>query len=262
MGNQYSSNIRTYTARNLIWNCLAPQPVALVLNPPNSLLLQTPNIGATSSMLPGFFHAQFDSQGASRDWNNNSFINIKRTGLFCNFADGLVQGLDTCRLTMEITASIYTIASAAGTISYMRGNNQVLFGAGFLGLTAGKAIFDSANNFPYFLQATIAGPGAGYLTNTSYITAAAQPLFTLTPDPSRTKVFTINNIATLNTLYEAEMFMPFAPTSALEKLLISCQISVDSGDTVYSFLTKSIEQSFIDDRVWFDGVMEVEVTPV
>lgn len=256
MGNKYGSNIRTYTARNLVWNCAAAQPVPFAMAAPANLTLDASG-GATDSFLQGFYKAQI---GAT-DWNNESRISIKRAGLFCNFADGLVQQMDASRISMTISAVLYsaTTLGVGHTMKIWVGSNQITGPHLDVDVAAGDVVYDIVNGVPHFIQsaAAIAG-GPAYITDYS--------LYPTTPDigiiilsPVNIIDFTISNVATLNTMYETEIFMPYTK-GANQQMLLSCQLAIQGGAS-YSFYTKSIDPLFNGSPVSFDSVIEVEVTP-
>jgi hypothetical protein len=237
------------------------RPVLFEINSPSDLVLITPATVATNSMLPSFYQAQVP---AETDWNRESFISIKRAGLYSNFADGLVQKLGATRITMTITAAVYTPVAYPGTISYAVGDNAVTI-AGLASPVSGPVgIYDESAGYPYFTQYGSLANGPNYLTDNARRTAAGETLFVfpLVTGVTQKKSFTLTNVATLNTMYESEIFFPYCPTAAYEKLFLSCQLNVDSDALAVDFLTKSIDPVFNTDQICFDSVIEVEVTPV
>jgi len=260
MSNKYSSNVRTYTARNLVWDVSGGQPIPYKINAPVALTV------SAAGMLPVFYRAQFPTEV---DWNRESKITIKRAGIFCNFADGLVQKMDTSRVIMNITAGIYSEAGISGAITtFTKGSNAVAgTGLNVGTITPGKVIYDNSipgSVYPYFVQAAaVASPGTAYITDYAWRTSgpiASIPMYNNSVGQSQT--FTIYNIATLNSMYEAEIFFPFTPTGlATDRLFLSCQLGIDSA-TSLDFFTKTIDPAFNGQAVSFDSVIEVEITPL
>jgi len=256
MGNKYGSNIRTYTARNLVWDVTADRPVPFVMAAPAALTIPA------ASMLNVFYKAQFGL--IPIDWNKNSHIAIKRSGLFCNFADGLVQRMDTSRISLNINVSVYTPVSVATTAVFTKGSNEVT--GNNLNITgAGWVIGDTLNGIPYSVK--FKPPSAGgnlYLTDYARENAnlASIVRYVLKQDENEndiTENFTISNIATLNTMYESEIFFQYCPVAATDRLFISCTLAIDGASSL-DFFTKTIDTSFNGDVVSFDSVIEVEVT--
>lgn len=255
MGNKYGSNIRTYTARNLVWDV---QPST----PPTPYNINAPvDLGvAATGMLPVFYKAQFPY---GYDWNRNSRIAIKRAGIFCNFADGLVQKMNTNRLSLYVVVGTYRqVTIGPSTVSFTRGSN-IIGGLFTTDIQDRTILFDSINKIPYFVTRL-----PGNLQNEVYLTDYAiadygdEPLQKL--DPGYEQTFIISNIATLNTMYEAEISFPLTPSASdpLQHLFVSCQLVIDGVyESPYAFYTKSINPSFNGSPVSFDSVIELEVTP-
>lgn len=254
MGNKYGSNIRTYTARNLVWDVSGTQPVPLTMNAPNAFTVQA------SGMVPVFYKAQFPHED---DWNSNSKVSVKRAGIFCNFADGLVQKMDTSRVTMTITVSLCTpnIIDDEDTAVFTAGSNVVTgVGSDLTPFLPGMIIYDNFFNYPYYVQKRAAGAGLPcYITDYARATSSITGLVSY--DRTFTKDFTIYNLATLNTMYEAEIFFPYCPVTQDQRMFISCQLGIDGVDTSLDFYTKSIDPLFNGSPVSFDSVIELEITP-
>lgn len=259
MGNKYGSNIRTYTARNLVWDCSAHQPVPHVMASPANLVLDASGAG-TDSLLKGFYRAQM----GTADWNIHSRLSIKRAGLFCNFADGLVQQMDAKRIKMTITAALYDYLPlvTGHTAKFYSNSNEITGPTLDVDVTAGDAIYDVTNSEAYFVQSAAASAGdPAYLTDyhTSPTTADLD-IVKLVTTPLTSMSFIIQNVATLNTMYETEIFFPFTKGTN-QHVFLSCELSI-LGGTSYSFYTKTIDPLFNSLPVSFDSVIEVEVTPV
>jgi hypothetical protein len=238
---------------------------------PVALTVQTPNVGAKNSMLPVFFRAQWPLQ---TDWERESTVSIKRAGIFCNFADGLVQKMDASRVVMTITAAIYapdTVLPAPELVAFTVDDNEAtitdMAAPGPYG--AGRVIVDLADGqlIPYFIQ-SVGAPAVDsplYLTDYAFKGSAKQPVYfynVVTLDTYvQQRTFTINNIATLNTMYEAEIYFPFAPRAANQRLFLSCQLGVDGEADSLDFFTNIVDPSFNGSAISFDSVIEVEITP-
>lgn len=257
MGNRYSSNIRTYTARNLVWDTSASQPIPFLMAAPTALTIQG------SSMLQVFYKAQIPADtGVSADWNRESRIAVKRAGVFCNFADGLVQKMDTSRISMSIIVGIYDKAEQDNSAAtFTVGSNEVT-GPSLNILQAGAVLLDTTSNYPYFIAEAAASAGDPlYLTDYARVSNTVPKLVTMNPDSSLGKLFNISNLATLNTMYETEIFYPSVPLTADQRLYISCQLSIDGNDSSLDFYTKTVDTAFNGSPVSFDSVIELEVTP-
>lgn len=254
MGNKYGSNIRTYTARNLVWNVSGVQPIPFVMNAPAPLTIPL------ESMLQVFYKAQFPSQN---EWNRESKIAIKRAGIFCNFADGLVQKMDTSRVTMTVSVLIarYDMVDHSDC-SFVKGSNKVT-GVNLQLLSStppDNIIFDNTNLTPYYVQKAPAVAG-GDLYITDYARYTQNIVFTSKKVVQQLSEFTIFNIATLNNMYETELFFPYCPVEMGDTMYLSCKLGIDGSDTSLDFYTKSINPDFNGSPVSFDSVIELEITP-
>ncbi len=258
MGNKYGSNIRTYTARNLVWNCTPVQPVPFAMASPANLVLDSSG-SANDSFVKSFYRAQV---AGITDWNPHSRLSIKRVGLFCNFADGLVQQMDKSRIKMTITAALYSLSTqpVANTIRFYNGSNEVTGPTLDVDVSAGDIVYDTTNDEPYFIQSAAVSAGdPAYLTD-YHVSPNTADLSIANLTSVNSKDFAITNIATLNTMYEAEIFFPYTKGVG-EYVFLSCELSL-LGGTQFNFYTKSIDPLFNTLPVSFDSVIEVEVTPV
>lgn len=252
MGNKYGSNIRTYTARNLVWDVSGGQPVPYTINAPNALTIEK------DGMLPVFYRAQYP---LDHDWHNNSKVSVKRAGIFCNFADGLVQKMDTSRVSMEIKVIIARRVQLSGNgVVFTEGSN-IITGTDLSPLNVNTIVCDRiGGNIPYYMQADVTAPlNPGYITDYAIASSVNTALYKY--DIIREQAFTIYNVATLNTLYECELFFPYCPLQDEDRMFLSCKIDIDGPGTSLDFYTKSIDTLFNGSPVSFDSVMELEITP-
>lgn len=255
MGNKYGSNLRTYTARNLVWNVEpSTPPIPYNINAPVDLGI------AAAGMLPVFYKAQFP---LGFDWNRNSRIAVKRVGIFCNFADGLVQKMNTNRLSLYVVIGTYgQVAIGSNTISLSRGSN-IITGPDLSSIQDGTILFDTIHKIPYYVTRLPGNlPNEVYLTDYAIDDFEDESIQKL--DPGYEQYFNISNIATLNTMYEAEISFPLTPPAddPFQHLFVSCRLVIDGVyESPYAFYTKSINPSFNGSPVCFDSVVELEVTP-
>lgn len=260
MGNKYGSNLRTYTARNLVWDCSGAQPVPFTMAAPQPLVIQTPN-SAKNSMLLSVYN--FNSSLIAPEALASSYLNIKRAGLFCNFADGLVSEMNKSRVTFKITVGEYLLESKTGIMNFTALDNEIIAtGQSSLLSTSQLMISRNGRAIPIYTPPPVPA-GTGYLTDYNDVTGLLTPFQVWTPT-GVSQDFTIKNIATLNTMYEAEIFCKVVASTAspFNRVLILCQLGVDSSEDSLDYFTNIIDPSFNGQAISFDSVIELEVTPV
>lgn len=278
MSNKYQSNVRTFTARNLVWNtALAPElPVVLhTMNAPVNLIITTNDIvsqfyrcnwGMTLPVGPPSFPPK-------RDWNLSSSINIKKVGMFSNFADGLVfQNSDT---RMILRTSIYlthvsTIKTAAAVFTkgsnYITGTDlDVAFPGPYPSNGLAGYISDSSNvgeGYMYAVYDVAVDGSFARISDFAYRSVGLANVNLLVLSASQTSRDTI--IPTFNALYESEIFFNttlLASEVAVRNVFLAAEFVMDPPGNYMYYYTKTVDESFNALPVTVDSMIEVEVTP-
>jgi hypothetical protein len=250
--NQYGSTVRTFRARNLF---------ETTITPPNDLTVAS---------------ATCKRQVLNREQyqlNIQSNLIIKRLGVFCNFADGLVFKSSAWPLNVSMFATVYQRTLVAGSFNVTAGSKAVT-GVGLSAFADQDRILLYCGASPltrqYFIvDGTPASDNAMTLTDYSDITAVNPGLMYKMTAIVGTSGGTLNfpSIRELNYMYEVDQF--WSPLLLGSPLMTDMLITVllnngltkqfDSSDT--PFLTKSVDTSFAASAVAFDVVADVEYTP-
>lgn len=115
MANKYESHLRTFTARNLVWNSAASVPGLFTLGPPNVLTL------ADADFVTQFYRAN----QPVHEWRAGCNMNVKRAGVFSNFADGLVLSNTKQRLALLIRSALWYRMPCGGTVDFTVGSRDI-----------------------------------------------------------------------------------------------------------------------------------------
>lgn len=260
MGNPYSATNRIFVARNVLHE--------KTISPPNDLTVAPADLRTVALGILPF------------QLNPNSRIVVRRVGVFCNFADGLVfknqhQRLDISARGIGITNSSALTATATTAL-----NSRTLTGVGTGDdptLADGDLLQIVKSSPARFQYLVVDGAPAAASTDVTQF-----PLFasagnvtvnklTIGGSEDRDGIIQIN---TLNVMHDWNWFVDpgtFNVTSISNiAILMSMNenieiggggvgnLTVDEHDTV--FLTKSISTDFDGDSVWMDIVTECDVT--
>lgn len=259
MSIEYNGTIRTFVARNVLH--------VKTISPPSDLTLAPSDFRTVvGGIMP-------------RQLNQNSRIIVRRVGLFCNFADGLVfknqhQRFDLSAKAIGIENDTLLTSSATTAI-----NSRTITGVG----TADDPTL-ADGDILYILRGS---PARGQYLVVDGAPAAAStdvtqfPLFAsagnvivnkVTPTGSSDDEGFIH-IGALNTMYDFNWFVNpgnLDADSLVDVILLfnvnqdlligggSSGWTVDSHDT--ALLTKSIDTAFSGDTVTMDVVVECETT--
>ena len=274
MGNKYGSNVRTYVARNLIWNGLhqfevvPTTPSLYTLAPPATLPVNNDTGHTAGKQDDMFFRNQIRNRltPTGQSWNHKSNLNVKRMGVFSNFADGLVLSNTDTRLSLILTTYTATITQYTGSVPFVTGHNYITGATGLssLPIIAGdgscisdNALIENASIYTCYVTSDTAAQLSDFafssVTNTKvYGVNLANP-----------QTYYLNSIPALNTLYDTEIFLrsgiDAAAYTAGARTIIMAQLALE-GATVYNFYTKTIDTT-LTYNVSFDAVLEIELTP-
>jgi hypothetical protein len=253
MGNKYSSNVRTYLARNLVWNsgsCAAYTPYTL--SAPNDLTFGG-NDFVTQVLRGGL------ANGAP-DWNTAGNIIIRKMGVFCQFADGLVPTNTINRLQLNLYAQVFQSSSITGTAQFTK-NSNIVSGTSLTSLGSADLILDSAsilsaNAYKFVVKSASSVQLSDYAlrnATNSNIYAATQ-----TADPFW---FYSVRIPVLNTMFDTEIiFQNSIAAGATTKAPLILATLATEPDGNFTFYTKNLDTDFNGLPVTFDAVVELEVT--
>ena len=298
MANKYNSTVRTFMARELGWAVTGSDPVAdtdiPTLAAPANLSL-TNNIGGPDGTVECFTEQPYRANwGGVIGWNKNGTVNIKRVGVFSNFADGLVfsaKNTTTSRLGLQLRAYTMYIQDydlAGGYVQCAQAFNDLrsdvvdwaAIGSGFFLQTqasgagasfAGGYLYSFSNprDTGAYYNARLSGNALTDNGVANRITGTMQQVST-----TNVLLFPIVEIPTLNTMYDIEQYFdlaslnaPFVTNVNDWTQIITCQLVkfpdtyYDGTDAPFEFLTKSIDTGFNGEKVTFDSIIEVEVTP-
>ena len=268
--NKYGSVVRTFIARNMVWNHALTQgavPNGLFkLAPPAALVIDDSASGSTPPN-PDLVMQFFDStklQQPEEGWLPLGNVFLKRMGLFSNFADGLVLENLEGRLSLNVVISTFSAVKMTGTIAFTKGSNLVTgtnFNADIIGtarnfVIAADTIFDLdlRNAFAiYKVDNTNAR-----ISNYAYNSYAGDTYF-LTESVVR-YITTLNAIDCLNNMVDVEMFFPAAVSVTGTNPYAYAYLSVDTTDSKFSLLTNTISDSFATTPASFDAAIELECT--
>jgi hypothetical protein len=273
MGNRYNSSVRTFTARNVVWlqsgiAAFTPKIMAA----PADLTIATTDLlyGQDLNGTGGGQFVQYQWP-LETDNNRNSCVSIKRFGIFCNFADGLVLEQNTARMSMYIEVQNYTIATdptALSSCSFSVGDNfisNIVDPGGFLASNSpdgyGNILLAESGSakYPYYYDPTIYGGDKIAISDYSEVNAVMTPMKKLVQTvPMNHKQYEVKVIDALNYMYESEAFMNIVPASAGEYTFINARLTI--AGSPLKLYTKTVDTSFNGLPVSFDIAVELEVT--
>lgn len=243
MYNKYGSKVVTLYARNLLESTVSP---------PSDFTLTAANI------IP-----QLAQEPFARMWPQSNII-IRRAGVFCNFADGLVFKSLNTRLDIQMTVIGFRERSPAmsgSSIAFTLGGKAIT-GTGTLFVTESITYLRFGVDEVMRLKPAGKTETAANLADYSYLDGAqaigGAGIRALIPEGL--EVGAVRHIPVLNEMVEYnELFKPRdIYTTATEVLGIEVTLQSRGLDQV--FLTKSINTAFANDPIFFDVGMEVEFT--
>jgi hypothetical protein len=254
--NKYSSIERVLTARNLFEGTISP---------PNDFTL-TPVTGFQQLVNNPFSPNAIDESYISR---NTSFT-IRKVGLFCNFADGLVFKNPWQNIRLRISVGLYYESSTvAGTIVKVN-NSKTVTGAGFVPLAPDTlAPGDIISLFPeeFHIIDTITDDNNATLTDYPFYDDPAGAWTKLENNDAGGDIYIdyfkireLNYFHDIDFNYSPQLFTGLSGTS--QWVIIKAQIFYDNSvtDPDIDFLTKTIDTSYDQDLVHFDAKLLVEYT--
>jgi len=269
MANRYNSNIRTYSAKNLLWRYItSPSPDYGLYVVNNATYMSFADNPIAQNCVLQFYNAQrFKAQPLSF-WNSNSNISIKRCGIFSNFADGLVLENEISRLGLLIGAARFMITPLAGTVDFTIGSPVAVFtgaSAPVVSYISDNSSFTGANagNVYWIRKITdkLDGTWDLLLSDFSYRTIHNSSLYSMIPADNKT--FSVSGLSVLNTMFETEIFMNISAQAANEILLPFCKLEVNgTASGAFKMYLSTIDDAFNGKPLTFDSIAEMEITPV
>lgn len=249
----YGSVVRMLTGRNLIEN---------TINVPATI-----DLGATA---PDPKHAFFSPQ---RTIYPQSKVIVRRVGVFCNFADGLVlrnsagyYALDivcmaTKRTKVEDGSSVETITpnrTLTGNGTKFLSGGQFTGGTDGTFIEFGSGLFNQVRTIASDTELEMHSLAES--TGTFSIPAGG---FSIVTDAGSKATVELNNIRTLNHMYEVnELLDPFDGIT-LDNLATGVMLYASLDRTVSApFDTHSISPDFNGDTASIDVIAEFEFTPL
>lgn len=248
MSNKYESVVRLFTARNLYEG---------VLNPPNVFSIDPLN---------GVFRIPVNSIESEGCTNRNSNIQIRKVGVFSNFADGLVFAYPWQLLGLYIDINLYSLA-LGGDITTVN-NDKNVTGTNFNVLNSDNLIriLDAFSDYNYQVVDTVTDANTMSLFTYPYFDGVDQLWNRMIPGAAGAAHF-MYKIRELNTMYDVDFNYNPADYTGVPALDFYPVIRVGlNPNTVYntdpliSFLTNTIDTSYVNAKVHFDVKMEVEYT--
>jgi hypothetical protein len=264
MSNNYESKVRTYLARNLIWNASASSPDLYTLSPPNDLDI------ASSDTVIQMFRLNWP---IGKEYRIQGNANIKRIGVFSNFADGLVMNNIKDRLYLWITGAQMSISKQPGTVDFTEGSNIITGtnlnaaypGAGFQGFIMDDSFIQGSlanHSYPYAIYDVALAGTSARISDYAYRTISNTSIHQLVY--SNVQTYTPIQIPALNTMFDAEAFIQsfIAAGPVAENMMFYATLGFNSPESGsdFTFYTKSIDTSFDTIPVSFDAVAEIEIT--
>lgn len=250
--NKYSSTIRTYTIRNYIEDTLTPG---------TDLVIPAPAAGVTALRTAPSF---------TEDVNQNTNIMIRKAGVFCNFADGLIFKDPKNRIDLDFALRTYVPTGDPYVVRTTYGSNIIMVTSGtpvWVGGGGGRRAinFNVTNGRimyidpPAGIPPVLSAPLEDYWQYSSFAGIGAQDLVSV----GGGRNFTMRNISALNCMYEAGEFgEPFIFSAGADYSYIALHAAINWLDTQHTtpFLTDIIDSAFTGADVFFDIVVEVEFT--
>jgi len=189
--------------------------------------------------------------------NLNGNIGIRRMGLFCNFADGLVFADPRQRLLLDLQFFGATQTSFVGTVNFTLGS-PFITGTNFLAsLLAADVIVDAQDNA--YTVDIVYNNTTALLTQLSQSNSATATIEKMVLTASFD--FQFPEIGVLNYMYEMEAFFPVASYLVAGNTRILAQLYVDMSDTETDFYTITIDPAFVGAQLIFDAHVDLEITP-
>lgn len=197
------------------------------------------------------------------DPDPQSNIFIRRIGLFCNFADGLVFKNPAPRIGMDFLVSTFKEETmSGGEINFTAGSKAITgVGTDFSGESVGFLKTTIGDNHLMIVDPTDATnaniDNYSYLDGAKTIGLEVQRLSIGTSD-----VTDVWGLPTLNTLYDVgRLLSPSLVSSSPDTFSdLGFRARLNMNNLDLTFLTKSIATSFSGDAIHFDIVAELEYT--
>lgn len=243
---------------NSITRTLVAQAVReATLNPPNSLDL---SFNEDSGSYYGVFRAY-------ERMSPQSIVMLRRVGVFCNFADGLVSQSRNDYFNLRVQAASVTPVSIEDgiSVSTVRGSRT---------LAGNGTLFSSSGQFLEGEYGTLLEFGSGYFNRVHSIESETELTMSMpalsTGDydiPGGVRIASmldyqfsvLRQIRQLNYMYEVNQILnPFDGDSESRGVVLQADLALTDEA---QFLTKSISSDFSGDNVVVDIVAEFEYTP-
>jgi hypothetical protein len=259
MTTDYNGTIRTFIARNVLHT--------KTISPPSDITFASSDFRTVvAGIMP-------------RQLNQNSRMIVRRIGLFCNFADGLVFKNEHQRFDISAKAIGVENDSLLTSTATTAIDSRTLSGVGTdddATLSDGDILYAIAGSPARGQYLVVDGSPAATSTDVTQF-----PLFASAGDVTINKVSPTGSsddegfihVNALNTMYDMNWFVNPANLDAdsLVDTILLFNVNQDlligggsSGWTVDShstaMLTKSVDTDFSDDTVTMDIVMECETT--
>lgn len=243
--NQYGSVVQRFLARNVLEQAI---------NPPNAFQI------ADASWVNTYLRSEQKTSAPFQYINPNSNIVLKRGGLFCNFADGLVlNSLNRARISIAFEGLTPNTAITITSGTLTPGSKALSAGTAFLTeLSAGDRIVGPFGN-PYRIASVTDNANAvldeyaifgGSIAGTNPYTA--------------TTFFGVRfpGFLELNTMYDLEYFAPVASYSAATVTIIGARAIIDNENpaATVDYMTKTISTTFAADTARMDVYADIEYT--
>lgn len=240
--NQYGSVVDRFIARNVLEQAI---------NPPAAFSI------ANASWVDAFLRSLTPTAFTTRYINRNSNMILRRAGLFCNFADGLVID-GTNRIDLGISFRALNASGAIISGNFTAGSTALTGGTAFLTeLSAGDIVLD-----PVFQPFRIAS-----VTNDTDAVLDERAIFT---GPANTTVYSqsafygvhIPGIQELNQMYDHEIFAPIGSYALTTPDFIFAAVSLANEDTTSTvdYMSKTISTAYAGDTARFDVYADIEFT--
>lgn len=247
--NSYGSSIRTFTARNVLETVMPLSPAALTI--------------AVNDWVPQIFETgQRTGTGGTSQIIQASNLILRRIGLFCNFADGLIFRTPYANPVITITAVPYSVSATpfTGTVNVLATSKSVDgVGTQFIteGLVAGSVIRIGGRLYTLAANPS-AETGLGCLTLTDYAHTANNASVYQVNVNAQVWSGAFRWINNLNYMYERESFSAISLLAGnLSNYFLRASVSqAASAD----YMTNTVDTSFEDAPVIFDVVADFEIT--
>ena len=270
MANRYNSTLRSFMARNIIQQANANPALfdLFAMNAPTAITIAT--VGGNSPYVKQPFRANW---GNIVGWNLNSNCNIKRVGIYSNFADGLVFEGKNSRLALRISASVLQIVDynvPGGTVTVTANSPYITsVGVDLSVLCASHYFLDGTLNLGVstLYHTYNEAAGAARLSDYSDRTYTASddfPLVTVVKNVN----FPVIQLPAFNTMFDLEQYvnlntyaLTLVPTGVKNTVILSAEVLLLPGDGDGMVLsTNTIDTSFNTQYVSFDAMIDVETT--